>query len=195
MLSKFSRQQEDSAKGRGPSSLGGELNHKREGGEARGVLETTSEPLQLVLRFGEVDWSCQKPGVLGWGGVRENSLGLSVTPTPPPPPPQGKWSISTAWGWNCLPGRHSPPSHPNRSPRQWLSSHSDQGHSSLGVVVSRQSPQMPSSNSERSGEGWWAHLKVTGGPPGAVAFQRLCRALWGDPGGLIVDFGQMCFQP
>lgn len=61
MLSKFSRQQEDSAKGTGPSSLGEELNHKQEGGEARGVLET-SEPLLLVLRSGKVDCSLSEAG-------------------------------------------------------------------------------------------------------------------------------------
>lgn len=83
MLSKFSRQQEDSAKWTGPSSLGEERNHKQEGGEARSMLET-SEPLLLVLRFGKVDWSLSEAGCT-CGAVCEGKCLRSICDSHPHP--------------------------------------------------------------------------------------------------------------
>lgn len=61
-LSKFSKPEEDLAKGRGPSRVREQLKYRQEGSNVKSLLQMMDGPLLLALRLGEVYWSLSEAG-------------------------------------------------------------------------------------------------------------------------------------
>lgn len=91
--------------------------------------------------------------------MRQKAFGLSVTPTPTPGEMEHFHTLEVEGSAGET--FSSVPPQPKSQAAAHLSLRS--GPRSLGIVVPCQSPQMPSGNSEMSGDGWRVLLKGDGG--------------------------------